>query len=147
MQSLHVPTLILGHSMAKAGKAKRQSWCGGAVGVFRHPPPGTSAGLSPPCLSNQTWGPWKGFQLPCSLQLGWLVLSPAPRMCKDMAFAHLSVLCSHFCWEAFWIPPLFHCPRKAGQAHLLSPAAAHRSLLAAGGSRHEAFSVGQKAFL
>lgn len=70
MQSLHVPTLILGHSMAKAGKARGQSWCGGQLGVFRHPTPGTHAGLNLPCLSNQCWGPWKGPEVPCCPSAG-----------------------------------------------------------------------------
>lgn len=32
MQSLHVPTLILGHSMAKAEMERRQNWHGGDSG-------------------------------------------------------------------------------------------------------------------
>lgn len=106
MQSLHVPTLILGHSMAKAGKERRQSWCGGQLGLFRHPTPGTHAGLS---TASQTHAGGPGRVLNClaDLQLGWLELTPDPRKCKDMAFAHLSVLCSLCCWAAFGIPHYF----------------------------------------
>lgn len=32
MQSLHVPTLILGHSVAEAGMERRQGCCGGTQG-------------------------------------------------------------------------------------------------------------------
>lgn len=137
MQSLHVPTLILGHSMAKAGKTRRQSWWEGQLGVFRHPTPGTHAGLSLPCLSNQCWGLCKGPQKPC---------------CPSAGLAELQIPGSVRTFCSILDPPTLSLPvkgagRKDTRAHLLSPAAAPRSLLTAAGSSHEAFSARQKNIL
>lgn len=124
----------------------------GAARGVQTPTPGTHAGLSLLCLSNLCWGLWKGPQLPCCPSAGLAgvnfrsqeveghgLCTPLRAVFPLLLGSTLDPPHSFTAHERGW--------EEAGQAYLLSPAAAPRSLLAAGGSSHEAFSAGQKASL